>query len=57
MNELVEMIDDLRELHTLYSTGEIRSVDFQTKLTKYTHALEQFEREIEQHFEASHADG
>jgi hypothetical protein len=53
MTDVIEMIDDLRELQKLYTMGEICFMDFQEKLLKYEDRFSTFERE----FEATYADG
>ena len=47
MTDILEMIDDLRELQKLYTMGDIRSVDFQEKLVKYENIVSDFEAEME----------
>ena len=47
MNDVLEMIEDLEELKTLYNTGELRNFDFESLLSKYNGTFEQFEREYE----------
>jgi len=56
MNDVIEMIDDLRELQKLYVMNDIRFVDFQEKLTKYENIVDQFEQDLEREFEANYAD-
>ena len=43
MTDIFEMIDDLRELQTLYAMGDICFVDFQEKIQKYETVIDQFE--------------
>jgi len=57
VTEVIEMIDDLRELQKLYAMGEICSMDFQEKLLKYEDRFSTFELDMEREFEATHADG
>jgi len=47
MNDILEMIDDLRELQALYDTGELRNINFGIMLKKYEDRVEQFERDME----------
>jgi hypothetical protein len=57
MTDVIEMIDDLRELQKLYAMNEICFMDFQEKLLKYESRFDTFERDMEQEFEATYADG
>ena len=47
MNDILEFIDELKELQTLYHSGDLRDFDFNTKLQKYEHEVERFEADIE----------
>jgi hypothetical protein len=47
MNDLLDIIDDIKELHVLYKTGDLRDFDFAMKLQKYQLQLEQFEKAME----------
>jgi hypothetical protein len=47
MNELLEFIDELKELEALYQSGELREFDFQMKINKYKREVEKFERAME----------
>ena len=55
MTDVIEMIDDLRELQKLYAMNEICFMDFQEKLNKYEERFELFEQSMEREFEASYA--
>lgn len=55
MTDVIEMIDDLRELQKLYAMGDICFVDFQEKLLKYEQRFDQFEADMEREFEANYA--
>lgn len=50
MNDIFEMVDELRELQKLYNTGELRNFDFESKIFKYEQQIEKFEQSMEQHF-------
>lgn len=50
MTDILEMIDDLRELHKLYTLGEICELDFQDKIRKYESTVDRFEQDIEDMF-------
>ena len=47
MNDILEFIDDIEELKSLYNTGELRNFDFEAMLSKYNRTVELFEREYE----------
>ena len=47
MTDMLEMIDDLRELQKLYALGEICYTDFQEKILKYESTISDFEEEYE----------
>ena len=44
MTDILEFIDELKELQELYHTGELRDFDFAIKIAKYEREVEQFER-------------
>ena len=43
MNDILEFVDELKELQELYHTGELRDFDFAIKIAKYERMVEQFE--------------
>ena len=43
MNDILEFIDDLKELQVLYRTNDLREVDLQTKISKYERQFTTFE--------------
>lgn len=43
MNDILEFIDDLKELQTLYDNGELRNIDFVTKIKSYEDKVTAFE--------------
>jgi len=47
MNDILEFIDDLKELHVLYKQGDIRDFDFANKIQKYERTVEEFERAMD----------
>ena len=51
MNDILEFIDELKELQALYHSGELRDFDFNTKIQKYERQMEQFEQALEQQHE------
>lgn len=48
MNDILEFIDELKELQSLYHQGELRDFDFETKIQKYEQQIHQFELALEQ---------
>lgn len=44
MNDILEFIDELKELQALYNTGELRNFDFATKISKYERDVSHFEQ-------------
>lgn len=55
MTEVFEMLDDLRELQTLYAMNDLTEIDFKAKIQKYQSQIDMFEKNMEQEFEASYA--
>lgn len=53
MTDVLEMIDDLRELQKLYSMGDICYIDFQEKVLKYENIVDEFESILEQDYATS----
>lgn len=56
MNELLEYIAELKELQHLYSTGDLREFDFETKIRKREHEFDQHESAMEKQHEFFFAD-
>lgn len=48
MVELLEFIDELKELQTLYNSGDLRNFDFDRMVQKYEREVEQFEADMEE---------
>jgi len=48
MVDILEFIDELKELQVLYQTGDLRDFDLQTKIQKYENQVASFERDIEE---------
>jgi hypothetical protein len=51
MIDILEFIDELKELQSLYHNGELRDFDFATKIQRYDRILEEFERSMGQEAE------
>jgi hypothetical protein len=43
MNDILEFIDDLKELQELYAQGDLREFDFNLKIQKYEREVARFE--------------
>lgn len=50
MNDILEFIDDLRELQALYHSGDLRNYDFETKIQQYEKIVEAVEKELEESY-------
>ena len=48
MTDILEFIDELKELQALYHSGDLRDFDFNTKIQKYEREVERFEDEMEE---------
>lgn len=46
MNDILEFISDIKELQSLYKADDLREIDFDSKLFKYTKQFEQFEQDM-----------
>jgi hypothetical protein len=54
MQDLVEFIQDLRELQKLYVMGDICFLDFEEKIARYESEVDRFEDEMDKEMEAFH---
>lgn len=48
MVDILEFIDELKELQALYHSGDLRDFDFNTKIQKYERVIEAFEQGLEE---------
>ena len=48
MVDVLEFIDELKELQALYHSGDLRDFDIATKIQKYERQVAQFEKSIEE---------
>jgi hypothetical protein len=48
MVDILEFIDELKELQVLYQTGDLRDFDLQAKIQKYENQVALFEYDIEE---------
>ena len=44
MTDILEFIDELKELQVLYHSGDLRDFDFTTKIAKYEREVARFEQ-------------
>lgn len=51
MVDILEFIDELKELKALYHSGDLRDFDFNTKIQKYERQIAQYEAEVESQHE------
>lgn len=51
INDMFEMLEDLRELQHLYIYNELTYLDFQEKVQKYQKIVDKFEYELAEAFE------
>lgn len=47
MVDVLEFIDELKELQALYHSGDLRDFDFNTKIQKFERQVAQFEAEMD----------
>lgn len=47
MNDILEFLDELKELQTLYDNGDLRNIDFAMKIQKYENQIQEFEKQME----------
>jgi len=57
MNDLIEMIQDLRELQHLYATNDLCYLDFQEKIEKYSLVIDEFEAQMENQYGVEYENG
>ena len=51
MQDVLEFLDDLKELQKLYAMGDICYMDFQEKINKYEQRADKIERDMEDLFD------
>jgi hypothetical protein len=47
MVDVLEFIDELKELQALYHSGDLRDFDISTKIQKYERQVAQFEEDLD----------
>ena len=50
MNDILEFIDELKELKLMYMTGDLREFDFDNKIAHYERLIAQFEAAMTEDF-------
>jgi len=53
MHDILEFLDELKELQSLYHSGDLRDFDFSTKIQKYERLVDQFEAAMDQAYRES----
>ena len=53
MNDMVDFLDELKELKALYNSGDLRNFDFETKIQKYERLIDAYETAMDQAFKDS----
>ena len=51
MPEVYDMLDDLKELLSLYQTGELCQLDIEAKVHRWQKVVDQFDAEMEEQYE------
>lgn len=53
MNDILEFLDELKELQALYNSGDLRNFDFERMIQKYDRQVDQYEAAMDQAFKES----
>lgn len=53
MQEVLEFLDELKELKALYNSGDLRNYDFDTKIQKYESIVDAYDKAMDQAFKES----
>ena len=48
MTEILDRIDELKELQELYNTGELRNYDFAAKIQQLERTVEKYEQDMQE---------
>ena len=51
MNDILEFIEELKELHVLYKTGDLRDFDFARKIQKYEEQVRKYEEAMDAEYD------
>lgn len=50
MEDLIEFIDELKELQSLYNTGDLRNFDFERMIQKYERKADAYDTAMDKWF-------
>ena len=53
MNDIIDFIDELKELQALYNTGDLRNFDFDRMVQKYERQAEAYDAAMDQAYKES----
>lgn len=48
MNDILEFIDDVKELEALYQSGDLRELDFRLLIQKYESQFAEYEHDMQE---------
>lgn len=54
MNEMIDFIDELKELQALYNTGELRNFDFERMIQKYERKVDAYDSAMDRWFKETY---
>ena len=46
MTDIIDFLDELRELHALYKQDDLREIDFEARIRKLEREVERFEEDM-----------
>ena len=53
MQDMLDFLEDLKELNALYNSGDLRNYDFETKIQKYERIIDAFDAAMDQAYKES----
>lgn len=53
MNDMIEFLEELKELQALYNSGELRNFDFERTIQKYERQVDAYESAMDDLFKES----
>lgn len=53
MQDMIDFLDELKELKALYNSGDLRNYDFETKIQKYERLIDQYDAAMDQAYRES----
>ena len=54
MHDIIDFIDELKELKALYNTGELRNFDFERMIQKYDRKVDAHDTAMDQWFKETY---